>query len=113
MQAADMVSKRPAKPNWKQRLEAAPIALPNGKMLVTLDDARHYLTKQKIPTDEREQQILAQAIKSVTGAAHGTDFVMHARIAVSQWVHRNDPPKEFDPDLKLPKFGKRKLKRDL
>jgi hypothetical protein len=99
------------KPNWKQRLEAAPITLPDGKTLVTLDDARHYLTAQAIPADEGEQQILATAIKAVTGAAHGTDFLMHARIAVGRWVHRDAPPKEFTSG-KDPHWGKRKLKRD-
>jgi hypothetical protein len=100
------------KPSWKQRLQAAPIALPDGKMLVTLDDARHYLTAQKIPTDEAEQQILATAIKAVSGAAHGTDFIMHARTAVSRWVHRNDPPRKFDMTRKSPSWAKHKLKRD-
>lgn len=112
MQAACMVSRRAAKPNWKQRLEAAPITLPDGKMLVTLDDARHYLTAQAIPDDEGEQQILATAIKAVTGAANRTDFIMHARTAVSRWVHRNDPPPDFDSARKSPSWGKRKLKRD-
>lgn len=101
-----------AKPNWKQRLEAAPVALPNGKTLITLDDARHYLAAQAIPTDETEQQILATAIKAVTGAAHGTDFVMHARTAVSRWVHRNDPAPDFDAAPRSPHWGRRKLKRD-
>ena len=40
------------------------------------------------------------------------DLMMHARIAVGRWVHRDAPAKQFDPDLKLPKWGKRKLKRD-
>lgn len=43
-------------------------------MLVTLDDARHYLTAQAIPTDEAEQQILATAIKAVTGRAERDGF---------------------------------------
>jgi hypothetical protein len=100
------------KPNWKLRLEAAPITLPDGKILVTLDDARHYLTAQKIPAGEAERQMLATAIKAVTGAANGTDFAMHARTAVSQWVHRNAPPREFDTSRKSPSWTKRKLKRD-
>jgi hypothetical protein len=100
------------KPNWKRRLEAAPIILPDGKTLVTLDDARHYLTAQTIPADEGEQQILATAIKAVTGAAHGADFILHARTAVSRWVHRNDPPPDFDAAPKSPSWRKRKLKRD-
>lgn len=100
------------KPNWKQQLEAAPIKLPDGRTLVTLDDARHYLTAQKIPADESEQQILATAIKAVTGAAHGTDFIMHARTAVSRWVHRNAPPPDYDSARKSPSWGRRKLKRD-
>jgi hypothetical protein len=45
-------------------------------------------------------------------AAEGTDFVMHARIAVSRYVHRNDPPEPLDTARKAKHWGKRKLKRD-
>lgn len=98
--------------NWNRRLEAAPITLPDGKVLETLDDARLYLTAQRLPKSEEHRQLLASAIKAVLGAANGTDFIMHARRGVSLYLHRNDPPQEFDPDFKLPKWGKRKLKRD-
>lgn len=99
------------KPNWKQRLEAAPISLPGGKVLVTLDDARHYLTAQKIPPGEAEQQILATAIKAVSGAAHGTDFIMHARTAVSRWVHRDVPPNEQPTEPRRKRARKYKVIR--
>jgi hypothetical protein len=90
-----------------------PIALPNGrKKLATLDDARTYLTSQKLPNSREYKQLLATAIKTVMGAAEGTDFVMHARIAVSRYVHRNDPPEPFDTARKSTNWGKRKLKRD-
>jgi hypothetical protein len=98
--------------DWSRRLSPAPIDLPRGKRLITLDDARAYLTSQRVPNSIEHKQLLATAIKATLGAADGTDFVMHARIAVSRWVHRNDPPQEFDTTRKSPNWGKRKLKRD-
>jgi hypothetical protein len=97
--------------NWKRRFDDT-IATPEGGTIKTLDDARAYLITFKVPRQPDKKLMLTNALRTVLGAAEGTDHIMHARIAVGRWVHRDDPPKQFDPDLKLPKWGKRKLKRD-
>jgi hypothetical protein len=97
--------------NWKQRFDDT-IETPDGRTLKTLDDARRYLVTFAVPRQPDKKAMLTLALRAVLGAANGTDLMMHARIAVGRWVHRDAPPKEFDPDLKLPKWGKRKLKRD-
>jgi hypothetical protein len=98
--------------NWKQRFDDT-IIVPGYGKIKTLDDARRYLVTFPVPRQNPKRDMLAVALRAVLGAANGTDLMMHARIAVGRWVLRDVPPKEFDPDLKLPKFGKRKLKRDL
>lgn len=92
--------------DWSQRLEAAPITLPGGKVLETLDDARRYLTSQKLPKSPEHRDLLAQAIKCVMGAANGKDFIMHARRAVSLYVRRNEKPDEPAPRSKSAKAYK-------
>jgi hypothetical protein len=98
--------------SWQRRFDPPPIILPNGKRLVTLGDARTYLTSQRLPNSEEQKQMLANAISTVLGAAAGTDFLMHAHIAVARWVYRNNPPKPPATTSKDPHWGKRKLKRD-
>jgi hypothetical protein len=97
--------------DWKRRFDDT-IETPDGRRIKTLDDARRYLVTFAVPRQPEKKLMLTNALRAVLGAAKGTDLMMHARIAVGRWVHRDAPPKEFDPDLKLPKFGKRKLKRD-
>jgi putative SOS response-associated peptidase YedK len=48
----------------------------------------------------RAQERGCGAAAAIPGAAYGTDFLMHARTAVSRWVNRNAPPQEFDPERK-------------
>ena len=98
--------------DWKQRFDDT-IIVPGYGKIKTLADARDYLITFAIPRQPDKKELLTLALRCVLGAANGTDLMMHARIAVGRWVHRDAPPKEFNPDLKLPKFGKRKLKRDL
>jgi len=97
--------------DWKQRFDDT-IETPEGGKIRTLDDARRYLVTSAVPRQPEKKLMLTNALRAVLGAANGTDLMMHARIAVGRWVHRDAPPKEFDPDLKLPKWGRRKLKRD-
>lgn len=97
--------------NWKRRFDD-PILLPDGRKLKTLDDARRYLTTFNLPRDVAKKLMLANALRTVLGAADGTDLMMHARIAIGRWVHRDDPPKEFDTTRKSPSWAKKKLKRD-
>jgi hypothetical protein len=110
MQAAGLVIPGMAE-NWNRRFDDT-IEVPGGPKIRTLDDARRYLVTFAVPRQPDRKLLLTNALRAVLGAAQGTDVMMHARIAVGRWVHRDAPPKEFDPDLKLPKWGKRKLKRD-
>lgn len=97
--------------DWTRRFDDT-IETPEGGKIKTLADARDYLVTFAIPRQPDKKLMLTNALRCVLGAANGTDVMMHARIAVGRWVHRDAPAKEFDPDLKLPKFGKRKMKRD-
>lgn len=102
---------RPVAEDWTRRFDDT-IETPDGRKIKTLDDARRYLITFAVPRQPDKKEMLTLALRTVLGAANGTDLMMHARIAVGRWVHRDAPPKAFDPDLKLPKFGRRKLKRD-
>lgn len=97
--------------NWNRRFDDT-IETTDGRKIKTLGDARDHLVTFAIPRQPEKKQLLTLALRTVLGAAEETDHIMHARIAVGRWVHRDAPPKQFDPDLKFPKFGKRKLKRD-
>lgn len=85
--------------NWKRRFDD-PVKLPDGRKLKTLDDARNYLMTFAVPRQPDKKQMLANALRTVLGAADGTDLMMHARIAVGRWVHRDGPPRKME---RLPK----------
>lgn len=83
--------------DWDQRLEAAPITLPDGRVLETLDDARLYLTAQRVPKSEVFRDMLATAIRITMAAAEGRDFTMTARKAVRMYAYRNEPDEQPQP----------------
>jgi hypothetical protein len=64
---------------------------PDGRRLRTLREAIQYLGKT-VPKSEHLHPKVQTAATSVTDAAEGRDFMMHARIAVLQAIHRNDGP---------------------
>lgn len=97
--------------DWTRRFDDT-IETPDGHRIKTLDDARRYLITFAVPKQSAKRDMLAVALRAVLGAANGTDLMMHARIAVGRWVHRDDPPKEFDTSRKSPSWSKHKLKRD-
>ena len=94
---------------WSRKFDA-PIILPNGKKLVTLNDAIDYLGKS-VPKAEHQNRKVLIAATSLTNAAEGRDLVMHARIATLQALNRH-VKRVFNPDRKDHRWGKRKLKRD-
>jgi hypothetical protein len=96
--------------NWNRRFDDT-IETLDGRKIKTLDDARRYLVTFAVPRQPHKKELLAIALRCVLGAANGTDLMMHARIALGRWVHRDAPPKEFTSG-KDPHWGKRKLKRD-
>ncbi len=87
-----------------------PIELSDGTVLKTLRDAIQYLAKV-IPKKERDHPAVVTAATILTQAAEGRDFLMHARIATLQAIHRHEE-RVFNTDRKDPHWGKRKLKRD-
>jgi hypothetical protein len=86
-----------------------PIPLPNGRQLLTLEDAAEYI--QGLPKAEQKVEQWQTAIRSLISAAEGRDFLMHARIGVLRALNRH-VVREFNPDRKDTHWGKRKLKRD-
>lgn len=97
--------------NWNRRFDDT-IETQDGHKIKTLDDARRYLVTFAVPRQPHKRDMLTIALRAVLGAANGTDLMMHARIAVGRWVHRDAPPKEFDPSRKSQSWAKHKLKRD-
>lgn len=79
--------------NWTRRFDDT-IETPDGLKIKTLDDARRYLVTFSVPRQPQKRDMLSLALRTVLGAANGTDVMMHARIAVGRWVHRDAPAKE-------------------
>jgi hypothetical protein len=80
--------------NWNRRFDDT-IETPEGGKIRTLDDARRYLITFAVPKQPDKKLMLTNALRAVLGAANGTDVMMHARIAVGRWVHRDAPTKEM------------------
>jgi hypothetical protein len=96
-------------PKWSREFDD-PIALPDGRKLVTLRDAATYITK--LPKAEQDLEIWQIAVEHLIRAAEtGGGWLMLARIGVLRALHR-DRPQVFNPDRKETHWGKRKLKRD-
>jgi hypothetical protein len=86
-----------------------PIALPDGRKLVTLRDAASYITAlPKKEADTREWQTAIEALMLVVEFGGPTMF---ARIGVMRALNRHHVP-EFNPSRKEYHWGRRKLKRD-
>jgi hypothetical protein len=88
--------------NWNRRFDDT-IETPDGVKIKTLDDARHYLVTFHVPRQPKKRDMLAVAMRAVLGAANGTDLMMHARIAVGRWVHRDAPLKQVERPRKRAK----------
>jgi hypothetical protein len=80
--------------DWSRSFDDT-IVTPDGRRIKTLDDARRYLVTFAVPKQPHKKDMLAVALRAVLGAANGTDLMMHARIAVGRWVHRDAPAKEL------------------
>lgn len=91
--------------NWNRRFDDT-IKTPDGRKIRTLDDARRYLVTFAAPRQPDKKLMLANALRTVLGAADGTDLMMHARIAVGRWVHRDAPPRGFEARGKSKKPSK-------
>jgi hypothetical protein len=93
---------------WARHFED-PIPLPNGRQLVTLQDAGWYISK--LPTAEQELPEWQLATSCLIQAAEGREPLMHAHIGMLKALRRN-VEQVFDSSHKTPHWGKRKLARD-
>ena len=90
---------------WSTRFED-PIALPDGRKLITLKDAADYITKlPKKESDLPEWQTAIEVLMLCSRGGHA----MLARIGVMRALNRN-VERAFNPDAKKHHWGKRKLK---
>jgi hypothetical protein len=95
--------------DWKRRFDDA-IVPPDGRQLVTLQDAGNFITKlPKAEHTATEWQAAMEALILV--ATHGGP-TMFARIGVMRALNLN-VVREFNPDRKDTHWGRRNLKRDL
>lgn len=76
--------------NWDRPFED-PVFLKNGRELKTLRAAAVYI--QRLPRAEQEHPKAQTAIMCLIQAAEGIGPLMHARIAMLQFIHKDDPPR--------------------
>nr|WP_028346068.1 hypothetical protein [Bradyrhizobium murdochi] len=86
-----------------------PIPLPRGRQLLSLEDAASYI--MKLPQAEHSAPEWQAAMKALILVAENGGPTMLARIGVMRALNRH-VERVFNPDLKMPHWGKRKLKRD-
>jgi hypothetical protein len=97
------------KTGWKRPFDD-PIPLPRGRQLVTLEDARNYITK--LPKSEHEAAEWQAAMEALILVATLGGPTVFARIGVMKALNRGHV-REFNPSRKDTHWGKRKLKRDM
>jgi hypothetical protein len=93
---------------WKRRFDE-PIPLPRGRQLVTLEDAGNYITK--VAKAEHEAQEWLAAMEALILVATSGGPTMFARIGIMRALNRGHV-REFNPDRKDHRWGRRKLARD-
>jgi hypothetical protein len=79
---------------WSDRFEA-PIALPDGRALVTLEDAARYI--QKLSKAEQQKPHWQLATEILIAAAEGRDFLMHAAIGIKRALNHGRPKPLIPP----------------
>ncbi|WMT71083.1 hypothetical protein [Bradyrhizobium sp. Ash2021] len=96
------------KSGWGREFEE-PIPLPDGRRLVTLQDAGEYI--QSLPKATQNTAPWRNATEALLVVVNQNGPTMFARIAMMQALY---PAGErvFNPDRKETHWGKRKLKRD-
>jgi hypothetical protein len=94
--------------SWSKRFHA-PIPLPDGSALDTLDAARAYILELPAATQKTEPWQMATEALILTAEADGpADF---ARMGLMQALFPRGEP-VFDTTRKDPRWGRRKLARD-
>jgi hypothetical protein len=92
---------------WKRPFDD-PIVPPDGRQLVTLEDAATYV--QKLPPAEQQLQQWQAAVEAMLVVVEHSGPMMFARIGVLRALNRN-VERVFDPSRKDRHWGGRKLKR--
>ena len=93
---------------WKRPFDD-PIPLPDGRQLVTLEDAGAYITQ--LPKADQQRDEWQAAIEALLVVVKQNGPTMFARIGVMKALNRH-VERVFNPDRKDTHWGKRKLKRD-
>src|SRR6201999_4564433 len=75
----------------------APIALPKGRQLLTLQDAADYI--MKLPNTKQDLPEWQTAIEQLIDAAEGRNFLMRATISMLRALNRN-VERAFNTDRK-------------
>jgi len=78
-----------------------PVPLPDGRNLLTLEDAARHI--QKLPKAEQQREHWQTATSILIGAAEGRDFLLHARIAMLRAINHGRQPPEQPPRRKAAK----------
>lgn len=86
-----------------------PIELADGRQLHTLEDAGNHI--MQLPDAEHGEAKWQAAMEALILIAESGGPTMLARIGVTSALNRHVKP-EYNPDLKMPHWGKRELKRD-
>ena len=94
---------------WSHKF-SEPIELPDGKKLITLQDAITWLAKS-VPASEHDLPVVQMAAHCVTEAAENHGPMVFARISMLKAINR-DKQREFTSSRKPHHWGKRKLKLD-
>ena len=94
--------------SWKRRFDD-PIGLPDGRKLVTVQEAGTYITK--LPKAEHEAPEWQAAMDALILVATLGGPTMFARICMMRALNR-DIERVFYPSRKGAHWEKRKLKRD-
>lgn len=87
-----------------------PVPLPTGAPARTLRDAASFI--RKLPKAEQDEREWQTAVQILIDAAEDRAPMMFAKMAIHQAIDRK-VERVFDPSHKDPRWGRRKLKRDL
>jgi hypothetical protein len=87
---------------WSSAFED-PVALPNGRQLLTLQQAADYV--MKLPKAEHDLAIWQAATEALMMAAEGRGPLLHARVGMLRALNRN-VERTFNPNRKDTHWGR-------
>ncbi len=80
--------------DWQREFED-PIELPDGRKLVTLEDAARHI--RELPKKEQDLPHWQTATLTPINTAEGRDFLFHANAAMLQALHHGKPDPHLAP----------------